>query len=719
MSLVISLAFGAIVSAHAQTAPTPALKDIVISGTRSEQDPDELPMSIDVINAQQIEERQIQDIRDAAADLPNVSVPRSPARFTIGAQTGRDGNSGFNIRGLEGNRVLMLVDGIRQPRAYGFQSETGIGRDYVDVGLVKRIEILRGTVPALYGSDGIAGLVNFITKDPEDYLRNGRTFGGSASAGYSSDRDGTKLGATVAGKVNESFQWLLSANASSGDALKNKGENDAANVNRTTPNPEDASGKSLLGKLVFTPGAGQKHVFTLEHVDTKSDYNLLSNVAVTPVAGTAVRGSSGVTEMKRDRLTWDGRFQTNLAFADDVRTVLSYQKSDANEFFFQQRVQDQRTRNSNYQEEAWQASIQANKLIRMGADSVQKLTYGFDYMTTDIRNLQTNVNAGVRSSEKRFPDTTESSAALFVQDEIIMGKFSVTPGVRFDHYEIDADQAGFIPKAVSLSGSAVSPKLAALFRATDQWSVYANYAAGFKAPSAGQVNAYFQNNVGGFYSTIPNPNLKAEKSKNFEIGARGRMNALSLDVAAFTGRYKDFIEDVALIGGQPGNPANPGVFQSINLNKVKISGFEVKGRYEFGKVGVGELTLPFAYGQAKGTNELTGAPVDSVNPAQLSLGADYTTPVWAARLNVTHYAAKKRDDVASATQFLAPSATTLDLTGQYKISKDLRLNAGIYNMTDKKYWEWGSVRNLATNLSTIDAYTQPGRYFRVSVVKDF
>lgn len=719
ISLVISLAFGAIASAHAQTAPTPVLKDVVVSGSRSEQDPDELPMSIDVINAQQIEERQIQDIRDAAADLPNVSVPRSPARFTIGAQTGRDQNSGFNIRGLEGNRVLMLVDGIRQPRAYGFQSETGIGRDYVDVGLVKRIEILRGTVPALYGSDGIGGLVNFITKEPSDYLGNGRTLGGSASAGYSSDRDGARLGATVAGKASDSFQWLLSVNASGGDALKNKGDNDAANVNRTTPNPEDASGKSLLGKLVFTPGAGQKHVLTLEHVDTKSSYDLLSNIAVTPVAGTAVKGSSGETEMKRDRLSWDGRWQTNIAAADQVRTVLSYQKSDANEYFFQDRVQDDRTRNSNYQEEAWQASIQADKLIRRGADSAHKITYGFDFMTTDIRNLQTNVNAGVASQEKRFPDTTESSNALYVQDEIVMGRWSLTPGVRIDHYKIDADQGGFILTAVSLSGSAVSPKLAALFRATEQWSVYGNYAAGFKAPSAGQVNAYFQNNAGGFYRTIPNPGMKAEKSKNLELGARGRMSALSLDAAIFTGRFKDFIEDVTLVGGQPGNPANPGVFQSINLNKVKISGFEVKGRYDFGRVGPGELALPFAYGQTKGTNEVTGAPVDSVNPSQFSVGADYTTAVWAARLNVTHYAAKKRDDVASATQFLAPSATTLDLTGQWKFSKDLRLNAGIYNLTDKKYWEWGSVRNLATNLATIDAYTQPGRYFRVSLVKDF
>ncbi|MDO9406016.1 MAG: TonB-dependent hemoglobin/transferrin/lactoferrin family receptor [Polaromonas sp.] len=726
ISLIVSLtcAFGV---AHAQTAPTPVLKDVVVSGSRSEQDPDELPMTIDVINSKDIEERQIQDIRDAAADMPNVSVPRSPARFTIGSQAGRDQNSGFNIRGLEGNRVLMLVDGIRQPKAYGFQSESAMGRDYVDIGLVKRIEILRGTVPALYGSDGVAGLVNFITKDPSDYLTGNRNFGGSASLGYFGDSDGWKVGATLAGKASDEWQWLLSANTRRADALENKGENNARNVNRTTPNPENASGNSVLGKVVFTPGGGQRHVLTAEHVEKKSSYNLLSNVAVTPLAATAVQGSNGKTDMERTRLSWDGRWLTNLAIADELRTVLSFQKSDSNEFFFQDRVADDRSRNANYKEENWQANIQASKLIRMGTDAVQKVTYGFDYTTTDVRNQQSNFNSAsvpAFSVEKRFPDTTESGAALFAQDEIIMGRWTVTPGVRLDHYKIDADQNGFVPTAVSISGSAVSPKLGTLFRATQDWSVYGNYAAGFKAPNAGQVNAFFANPVGN-YQTIANPNLKAEKSKNFEIGVRGRMRQLSLDVAAFTGRYKDFIEDLQQVGGVGGPPPNPPlIFQSINLNKVKISGFEVKGRYDFGKVfGPGELAVPFAYGRSKGSNELTGAPIDSINPSQFSLGADYNAANWSTRLNVTHYAAKKRSDVALASQlFVSPSATVMDLTGQWKISKDLRLNAGIYNLTDKKYWEWGSVRgNIASaaSLATVDAYTQPGRYFRVSMVKDF
>ena len=322
VALLAALACGATLTAQAQTAPTVvvaaagnALKEVVISGSRSEQDPDELPMRIDVINAQDSDGRQIQDIRDAAADLPNVTVPRAPARFAIGAQTGRDQNAGFNNRGLEGNRVLTLVDGIRQPKSYTFTSESAVGRDYVDIGIVKRIEIVRGATSALYGSDGVAGLVNFITKEPADYLLGGKTMGGSASIGSSGERDGWKSGATVAGKASDALSWLVSGSLSGADALKNMGTNDAANAFRTTPNPESDKGRSLLGKLVFTPGGGQKHVLTFEHVESKTDYNLLSNIAApTPVlTGTALANSTiasnANTDMQRDRLTWDGSWQ--------------------------------------------------------------------------------------------------------------------------------------------------------------------------------------------------------------------------------------------------------------------------------------------------------------------------------------------------------------------------------------------------------------------------
>lgn len=218
LAWLVACACVAMGTAHAQDAAVqliaagPALKEVVISGSRTEQDPDELPMSIDVINAQAIEEGQVRDIRDVARELPNVSVARSPSRFTLASgSTGRDQNAGFNIRGLDGNRVLMMVDGIRLPRSYVF-SANAFGRDYLDIGLLQRIEVVRGATSALYGSDGMAGLVNFITAEPSAFLEGDKRIGGRVSLGYDGDDHGKRLGATVAGRAGDAVQWLIGGN---------------------------------------------------------------------------------------------------------------------------------------------------------------------------------------------------------------------------------------------------------------------------------------------------------------------------------------------------------------------------------------------------------------------------------------------------------------------------------------------------------------------------
>lgn len=709
--------------AFAQSSPA-ALKEVVVSGSRSEQDPDTLPQSIDVIGAQQIEQRQIGDIRDVARDLPNVSVQRAPARFTIGAQTGRDGNAGFNIRGLDGNRVLMLVDGVRQPRSYLFQSESAIGRDYVDIGLVKRIELVRGPTSALYGSDGIAGIVNFITKDPADFLQGGKTLGGQARLGYDGDVDGWRAGATIAGKPRDSVEWLLSFSGNRGHALKNEGSNDAANTDRTTPNPQTDTGRAVLGKLVLRPGGGQKHVFTVEHVDKSSDYDLLSNIAKPPLASTSVVGANASTDMRRNRLGWDGSWQLDAPWAERVQAMLSWQNGRSNEFQFQDRNSAaDRSRNTFYQERSLQGNLQAATTLR-GAGVLQRLTYGIDVSQVRVENLQTGVTppAGESYPLKRFPDTKEKSAALYVQDEIVIGPWAITPGLRHDRFEIDASATGYTAPTppVSLSDSATSPKLGVVFQASQAWSVYGQYAAGFKAPSAGQVNGFFANTLAN-YQSVSNPNLKPEKSQNFELGLRGRLQNLRLDVSVFTSRFKDFIEDNRLVGGGF-TPTNPAVFQSVNIARVKLDGFELKGEADLGRVGPGTLALPFAYGRTRGSDRDTGRPINSVNPERVNLGLAYAWGPLSTRLDATYRAAKKAGDIdttALATQFATPSATTLDLSAQWRIRPDLRLSAGIYNLTDRKYWNWSDVNGVSSTQATLDAWTQPGRYAKLTLVADF
>ena len=733
LSWLVALACASVASVQAQTSlsgsavqiAAVALKEVVISGSRNEQSVDELPMTMDVINAKDIEEGQMQDIRDVAKDISNVSVSRAPARFgVVQGATGREGNAGFNIRGLDGNRVLMLVDGIRTPRSYGF-GVNAFGRDSLSIDLIKRVELIKGPASVLYGSDGIAGLVNFITYEPSDFLKDGKTLGGKASISYSGDDNNKAASATLAGRASEVIDWQITGSTNRGNALANHGENYALNADRTAPNPQSDKGNALLAKVVIKPSTSQKHTLTFEHVDKKSSYELLTARAKPPLAATSVIQADALTTMDRNRLTWDARYKLGTVVADNLQTVVSFQNTNSREYAFEDRnTAADRVRDTTYQERTLQASAQADKTLRMAGDWVQKFTYGVDYTRANVINLQTGVvpPAGETFPLKRFPDTVESSSALYVQDEVVAGNWSLTPGVRVDNFSIKPAQSGFPVPVVALSGSAVSPKFGVLYRASSQWSVFGNYASGFRAPNAGQVNAFFEN-VTQFYKTIPNGALKPEKSKNFELGARGRIDQLTIDAAVFTGKFTDLIEDNRNVGGA-GVAGNPTVFQSVNINNATISGFEVKGTMDWGKVGIGKFSTPFSYGEARGKVSNTGLPLDSIDPAKLNLGVRYETPLWDLRLNAIHHAAKKVGDIGQQLltlplQFAVPASTTFDLSGQWRFTKATRLNASIVNLTNQKYWNWSDVRGVASTAVALDAYTQPGRKFNVSLVTEF
>ncbi len=403
-------------AAAAQEAKS--LAPVVVSGSRSEQSTDDVAGTIDVVTQGQLEFSQVGDIRDVVRDIPNVSVQRSPARFSLaGNSTGRAGNAGFNIRGLDGNRVLILVDGVRMPKSYAFGSNS-FGRDAVDVTQLKRVEIVKGPASALYGSDGLAGMVNFITREPSDYLGRSLGFGGQASVSTSGDDNGRAISATAAGRLNDSAQWLVSARVGRANALSNQGSNDSANADRTTPNPQNDKSNSVLAKLILKPGSAQRHAWTVEHVDKRSDYELLSARARLPLSGSASQVASAAlrvdsfTTQERDRLGWDARYQVGGALADNIQTIVSVQRASSREWASEDRnTSADRVRDVTYDEKTLQLGLQGDKVLRMSAIAVQKLTYGFDFVRSDVRNLNTGVTPpfGETFPLKRFPDTREAA----------------------------------------------------------------------------------------------------------------------------------------------------------------------------------------------------------------------------------------------------------------------------------------------------------------------
>lgn len=723
--------------------PAGTLSEVLVSGSRHEQLSDDLPLSIDVIDAKTLQDTQARDLREAVRNLPNVSVKRSPARFSVGGTTasaGRDGNIGLNIRGLGGNRVLMLVDGIRLPRSYAFRTTT-FDREYLSLELLKRVELVRGPASALYGSDGMVGLVNFITYGPADFLKSEpgaapKKLGGRVAAGWSGDDRGRSLAATVAGQASDSLQWMVTATGSRAHALETSGTNNAPDSTRTTANPQHDQGSALLAKVVLTPGAGQRHVVTLEHVEKSSDVDVLSSR--TPRLGGArlptgaIVDESATRSMQRDRLAWEARYTLDAPVADHLQTVLAVQRSDSRQVGTSVRqALPLRVRDNSYAENAVQLGLQADKTLRLGPGWTHKLTYGADHVRSAISNLYTGL-APLPPEVfplKRFPDTRETTSALYLQAESVHGDWSLTPGLRFDRFALDVtSQAGFYPPAKepgrSLSGSALSPKLGVLYRATDRWSVFGQYATGFRAPDAAQVNGYYEN-MAEQVVIVANPDLVPEKSRGVELGVRARLPRLQLDAAVFASHYNNLIMDTVLIRGT-GTAADPRIFQTLNTDRARIHGFEVKGVYDWGRMAGGRLTTPFSYGRTQGKNRATGQPLNSIEPAQLALGAQLDAGAWTVRADARRHAGKGAGDIDNAsavkppnTQFTIPAATTLDLALQWRLRKNLRLNLAVHNLTDRAYWQWQDVQGLPAASAVNDAYTQPRRSAHVSLVVDF
>ena len=722
--LALGSAFGA---AAAATAEGPAVDPVTVIGTRTARPASEVPATVSVIAAEQIADQLAADIKDIVRYEPGVSVRSSPARFGAAqGTTGRDGESGFNIRGLEGNRVLIQEDGIRTPDAFSFGAQS-VGRgDYQDLDVLKSVEILRGPASALYGSDGVAGAVSFTTKNPGDVLKAGQTFGGLARAGYASADDsavGTVLGAWRQGAVS----GLLAYTRRDGHEQETRGSNDAANTDRTTANPQDIQSNSVLGKLVLEPAEGQRLRLTGEHFDRHLDTSVLSGIAKPPLGATSVLGLTAADTTKRDRVSVDYRYEPASGPVSKLTALVYGQASTTEQFTAEDRnTAADRTRRNSFDNRVIGASLELESRFVAGGVA-NRLIYGGDISRTRQTGLRdgTVPPAGETFPTRAFPNTDYTLVGVFAQDEIALldGRLTLYPALRYDHYDLnphtDALVVGLVPAASS--GGRVSPKFGAVLKVTPTLNLFLNAAEGFKAPAPSQVNNAFSNPIQN-YRSIPNPGLRPETSQTVEGGARWTSTVWSAGVTAFAGEYRDFI-DQALISGAF-SPTNPGVFQFVNLGRVKIQGLEAQGRLALENGFGGFVAASYAHGETTSTAGVT-SPLDSIDPVKVVAGVSYRADGdrWGGEVTATHSDGKAASRVSTAACtgacFTPHPFTTLDVTAHWRVTDQITARAGVFNLGDQKYWWWNDVRGLTASAGSRDAYTQPGRNASVSLAYAF
>ncbi|MCF8504114.1 MAG: TonB-dependent hemoglobin/transferrin/lactoferrin family receptor [Caulobacter sp.] len=698
-----------------------ALDSVTVTATRTPSDVFSVPSTVTVIDAEEIEEALATDIKDLIRFEPGISVPSSPSRFGAAlASTGRDGNSGFTIRGMGGNRVLFQVDGVRVPDGFSF-GPAAFGRgDQVDLDILKSVEIVRGPASALYGSDGLAGVVSFIAKDPGDILGQHENFAARVRAAYAGADDSWATGLTAAGRRGD-WSALVAYTRRDGHEQDNQGENDALDSTRTAPNPQDIVSNSMMARLVFEPGEAHRLRLTGEYGDREVVTQAYSGRSLPPYGATSVLDLDGVDSSERRRVALDYTFESDAGPIRRIFGAIYFQDSDTTQFSAEDRnTAADRTRLTSFQNEVWGATAQLESRFLAGGVE-HRLLLGGDYAATTQAGLRdgTVPPMGETFPTRPFPNTDYVVTGLFMQDEIRLldGRLTLFPALRYDAYDLTPHpDALYVLPTSGQSGSRVSPRLGIVAWPTENIGLFFNYAQGFKAPSPSQVNSNFANPLFG-YTSIPNPDLDPETSEAVELGVRFRGvslagGAVRASVTAFAGRYEDFIEQ-AQVGGSF-TPSDPAVYQFVNLGEVEISGIE--GRLDAAwDNGLG-LNVSASLASGDRTDAGVSIPLESVDPWKVVAGLSYDASEhrWGGQAIMTHVARKEADRTA-AGNFRPDAFTILDVTAYWRLTDAAMLRVGAFNLTDETYWWWSDVRGLSSASTVRDAWTQPGRNVSVSI----
>ncbi|UXI67572.1 TonB-dependent hemoglobin/transferrin/lactoferrin family receptor [Tahibacter amnicola] len=719
----------------APTAAVTELERIVVSATLYGQAVRDIATTTSAVLREEMDRRLVQDLRDALRYEAGVSV--------IGG--GRFGIGSVAVRGLDGNRVRLEIDGVRLPDAFAIGSFSSAGKDFVDPDTLKRIEVVRGSASALHGSDALGGIVSFVTKDPGDYVA-GATDGthSHVKASYDSADRQTVESATVAHRSGR-HGWLATVSHRQGHELDNRGETDTAGTSRTRANPQDTDGASVLGKYVYE-GNRHRDRITFEGVQHTARTALLNQLGERSVGPSRVDITrlDGDDRKQRARLSWQQEWHWDATWIDRLDAQVYSQISRTRQDTFEDRTtvagQDRvrpvhRFRRFDFEQRELGLTLTAFTQIQ-SASVTHALAWGVDLGQERIREqrdgFQLDRTSGVVSPVvmpdifpvRDFPLSDVRRRAAFVQDDIAFGdgRVHLTPALRYDHYAIspraDAvfaqDNPGITP--VGLDAGRASPKLGALVSLSPAWKIFGQYAEGFRAPPYNDINIGFTNLAMG-YIALPNRALKPESSRGMEVGIRGDFTYGYADLATYRNRYRDFIESLRYVGNDPATGLMQ--FQSQNRGRVDIHGTELRAGLSLDAFtpALRNWELRSALAWSRGKDRLTREPLLSIEPAKAVIGLVYGGDRWEWETSATLAAAKRRvaPTAASPTPFRTPGWSTIDSYVRYTPVERLSLHAGITNLADRRYWSWNDVRGLPAH-ATIDRLSAPGRAFAVGAM---
>jgi len=619
---------------------------MVRSASGFEQAISDAPASISVVTREELEKKAYTDITDAVRNIPGLYV------------TGGGRMQDISVRGMSPAYTLFLVDG--RPVSAGRSVNTNGADGGKQIGLpplamIDRIEVIRGPMSSLYGSEAMGGVVNVITRVAPD------EWGGSLGLDYTASRndisnDAFNSDAYVGGPLVRNVLGLQV-----NGAYQSTDESDFAGGGDSAASTPESKRRNLGARLTWQASEGNRLSFSYD--TARLDY--------THTPGRSVPEDASGSYYRYDKdvynLAHDGHYG-NLS----TSTYLQHDVSD--------RVQEQTKK-----EEVTTLNTTATYF---GERHVY--TWGGRYRTeefVDATNglLTSDIPGAVRSVDRWI-------AAVFGETEWrLRDDLSVTTGLRYDDDE--------------LFGGHVSPRVYGNWHLTDSFTLKGGISTGYTQPSLAAATEGFGRGTGGGGSPAPhpraliigNPELEPEKSVNYELGYvyDNRSAGLTTSLMAFHTQYKDKIAEDRLCdnGGDRNDPStwscgfggNNYLFISTrkNIDEAEIQGVEFSLDYWLAR-GL-RLSTSYTYTRSEQkTGEFAGEPLNKIPEHMANIGLD-----WSASEKLTVWAQGnyrgETSDFLSRTSMSSgtPGYALADAGIVYEITPRLDLKLGLYNITDR------------------------------------
>jgi len=714
------------------TAAVINLNEVVFSANKVEEKYRDLPLRIDIIPASAVEDGNPQTTGDLLQQTGNIFVQMSQL-----------GGGSPVIRGMETNRVLMVIDGIRLNNAI-YRAGHLQNIITIDPTMLERVEVVHGPGSVIYGSDAMGGVMHFYTQNPLLSTNDKSITSGSAFVRYSSAAN-EKAGGFQLNAGWQKFGILFNA------AYKDIGDlREGANRN---------SKYGDWGKRLYYAerinGADSMMLNDNPLIQKKSgysQYDILTKLLWKPnanhTAGINIQYSNSSDIPRYDRLTEFSGGKLKYAewyYGPQTRLLVSGNSKWLNKTA----MYDQATISANYQyisedrvsrgfgKSKKKHQEEKVKILGLNADfmklfrSKSELRYGLEANVNlvDSKAYNENINDGAITYDvaTRYPDNGDrmTTLALYASNNWEISDVLIfSQGLRLSNVSLLARYTpGMLeitqfPYAndIKQNNTALNGSLGLVSLPGNGWRFATNLSTGFRAPNIDDISKLNDSNSSDKLLFVPNPDLKPEYSYNAEITLEKTFSSnVQIGVTGFYTYLKDaFVARPFNYNGQDSvvfDGVLCGVQALVNAGKANILGVETRIDAKLTNILSFAGTFNYTYGRVIDED----VPLDHIPPvfgiASLKLNLTRFTSEFFVRYNgwkkIKDYSPGGEDNEAYATADGMPSWATLNLRAAYQINHTLNVQASLENILDTHY------RLFASGISA------PGRNLIISLRANF